>query len=121
MIKDIPIMLFDGDCGFCRRWIEKWRKATAPRVAYEPYQKELMNYPQLSEAQCREAVQLIMPDGTVLSGAKAVLKALQIGGKDEGLFWSYEHVPLFAPAAEWCYRLVAHNRTFFSNLLPPKS
>ena len=116
MTKDIPVMLYDGVCGFCFKWIEKWRQATGSSVAYEPYQKALTDYPRLSEAQCRESIQLVMPDGSVFSGAQAVLKALHLGGKCKILFWSYEHIPLFAPITEWCYRRVAHNRMFFSKL-----
>ena len=26
-----PLMIFDGDCHFCRRWIERWREMTARR------------------------------------------------------------------------------------------
>ena len=109
-------MLYDGDCGFCIRWIEKWRKATGTHVAYESYQKALTHYPQLNEKQCQESIQLVMPEGVVFSGAKAVFKALQVGEKCRGLFWSYEHMPFFAPITEWCYRRVARNRIFFSKL-----
>jgi predicted DCC family thiol-disulfide oxidoreductase YuxK len=34
-------MLFDGDCGFCRRWIGKWKELTGDRVRYAPYQLAL--------------------------------------------------------------------------------
>ena len=37
--RHTPIMLFDGDCGYCRRWIEKWHKLTGESLSYEPYQK----------------------------------------------------------------------------------
>jgi predicted DCC family thiol-disulfide oxidoreductase YuxK len=116
MTNDIPVMLYDSDCGFCVHWIEKWRKATGAKVAYEPYQKVLGLYPQLNEAQCRASIQLVMPNRVVFSGAQAVFKALQIGEKCKGLFWSYEHIPFFAAITEWCYRRVAHNRMFFSKL-----
>jgi len=36
---DRPVLVFDGDCGFCRFWIERWRGATGGKVDYEPYQK----------------------------------------------------------------------------------
>ena len=116
MKKNIPVMLYDGDCGFCMKWIEKWRRATGELVAYEPYQKALVHFPQLSEKQCQESIQLVMPEGVFFSGAKAVFKALHWGGKAQFLFWSYEHVPFFAPITEGCYRLVARNRMFFSKL-----
>ncbi|MBI4352034.1 MAG: DUF393 domain-containing protein [Elusimicrobia bacterium] len=109
-----PIMLYDGDCAFCRGWVEKWRGATGGAVRYEPYQLAGRDYPQVTAAQCAEAVQLILPGGAVFSGAYAVFKALALGGKRSWPLWFYEKAPLFGPAAEWFYRLVARHRTFFS-------
>lgn len=111
-----PIMLFDGDCGFCRRWIRRWQALTGPLVRYAPYQEALAAYPQVTRRQCEEAVRLILPDGSVLSGAHAVFKALALAGRYAWLLRLYEKAPLFAPAAERCYQLVAHHRVFFSRL-----
>ena len=30
-----PILVYDGDCSFCRLWIGRWRDLTADRVRYE--------------------------------------------------------------------------------------
>ncbi len=110
----LPTMLFDGDCGFCRRWIRKWNKITGDRVRYAPYQQALAQFPQLTEQQCAAAVQLIMPDGTLFSGAHAVFRALDLGGRYRWLLRLYESRPLFAAVAERLYQLVAHHRVFFS-------
>jgi hypothetical protein len=32
------VLVFDGDCGFCRFWAAPWRHRTGDRVAYEPFQ-----------------------------------------------------------------------------------
>ena len=114
--NDVPMMLFDGDCGFCRRWIRKWNRITGNCVRYAPYQQALAKYPQLTEQQCADAVQLVMPDGTVYAGAHAVFKALEHCGRYRWLLRLYEKLPGFAPATEWCYRLVAQRRTFFSKI-----
>ncbi len=106
--------MFDGDCGFCRRWIRKWNKLTADRVRYAPYQQALVQFPQLTEQQCAAAVQLVMPDGTVYSGACAVFRALHLGGRYRWLLRLYERRPLFAVLAERLYQFVARHRVFFS-------
>jgi predicted DCC family thiol-disulfide oxidoreductase YuxK len=31
-----PLLVFDGDCGFCRLWIERWRAATDSRRFRRP-------------------------------------------------------------------------------------
>lgn len=110
------VMLYDGECAFCRGWVARWRSVTGAGVRYAPYQEEGWHYPQVTERQCEEAVQLLLPDGAVFSGAHAVFKALAFSGKYAWLLRSYEKVPLFGPAAEFCYQVVAHHRVFFSKL-----
>jgi predicted DCC family thiol-disulfide oxidoreductase YuxK len=112
--KEEAVMLFDGECAFCRRWVERWRRLTGDKVRYAPYQRELAAYPQLTEKQCEEAVQLVTPDGAVYSGARAVFKALALGGRASWPLALYERVPLAGPFFEFCYRLVAGHRSFFS-------
>ncbi len=34
-----PIMVYDGDCTFCRRWIARWKKLTGSAVQYAPSQE----------------------------------------------------------------------------------
>lgn len=112
-----PVMIFDGDCDFCRHWIDRWHKVTGSAVIYKPYQEILARYPQVTEEDCRKAVQLIIPDGRVYPAAYGVFKALDISGKSRNWLWSYEHVPFFNKVCEWGYKIVAHNRKLFSKVL----
>jgi len=105
-----PIMFYDGDCGFCKHWVEKWRKVTGEEVIYEPYQKGIAAYPQITEEECRKAVQLILTDNSVLSGAHAVFKLLALGKKHTYCLWLYEYVPFFGVLAEFAYQLIARIR-----------
>jgi predicted DCC family thiol-disulfide oxidoreductase YuxK len=113
-MNTVPVMLYDGDCAFCQRWIEKWRRITGERVRYEPFQKALVDFPQLTAEQCRTAVQLILPEGQVFSGAHAVLKALALGGRYGRLLRTYECSSSFGKISEWSYQLVAGHRSFIS-------
>ncbi|MFA6316483.1 MAG: DCC1-like thiol-disulfide oxidoreductase family protein [Elusimicrobiota bacterium] len=110
------MMLIDGDCRFCKDWIGKLRQLTAGRVDYAPYQEALASYPQVTEKQCREAVQLMMPDGSVYSGARAVFKALALSGRYSLLSRLYDDLPLFGRLAESFYQTVAHHRGIISRL-----
>ncbi len=108
-------MLYDGDCGFCQRWINRWRAATGPHVTYEPYQTALSRFPQLTVPQCQTAVQLLLPDGRAVSGAAAVFTALAAAGRARLALWCYQHLPPFARAAEFAYQPVAQHRSFFAD------
>lgn len=116
-MRTVPAMLYDGECAFCSRWIQKWQRATGSRIQYFPYQEALADYPEVTESQCRKSVQLILPDGTVIGGAKAVFKSLSFSQKRRWLLWMYEQVPLFALVSEWFYGLIARHRSFFSRFL----
>jgi predicted DCC family thiol-disulfide oxidoreductase YuxK/uncharacterized membrane protein YphA (DoxX/SURF4 family) len=115
-IRSRPLLIFDGDCYFCRRWIVRWREATGDRVEYLPYQEAAPEFPEIPEAEFRKSVYLIEPDGSVTRGAEAVFRALaRAPGRDWPLRL-YREVPGAAPAAEAAYRLVARNRPLFSRL-----
>ncbi|HEX4621010.1 MAG TPA: hypothetical protein VH208_05515, partial [Myxococcaceae bacterium] len=38
-VPALPTLLFDRDCGFCKRWIERWRSQLGERVAFQPLQE----------------------------------------------------------------------------------
>ncbi|MEO8431006.1 MAG: lipase maturation factor family protein [Acidobacteriota bacterium] len=104
-----PLLLYDGDCGFCRVWIARWRLRTGGRVDYAPSQEEGGRFPEIAPEEFRRSVQLVLPDGKVLSGAHAVLASLAAGGHGFGL-GVYRRVPGAAPAAEAGYAFVARHR-----------
>ena len=107
-----PTMLWDGDCGFCGRWIRRWKKLTGSAVDYRRYQDALEDFPQVREEDCRRAVQLVLPDGRVLSAAHAVLRALDAGGRFPFLHSTYQKSRIFRACAETAYRFVAANRSW---------
>src|SRR4051812_30478646 len=90
-----PLMIFDGDCSFCRRWIMRWQSLTGDRIDYQPYQHVLHRFPQIPHENFGRAVHLVEPSGAISSGAKAVFRALALARRKRWMGWSYEYVPLF--------------------------
>lgn len=113
-----PILVFDGDCDFCRLWIARWRERTGDRVGYLPFQDPRVEeqFPELDRARCARSVQFIDAAGDVTEGAAAVFGALALSPAGRGPQWLYRNVPGIAPVTEWAYRLVADHRPFFSVL-----
>jgi len=112
-MPDDPLVIFDGRCGFCRIWIEYWKILTQGRVAYAPSQEVGGRYPQIPPADFGKSVQLVMPDGAVLRGARAVFVTLTYASGMAWPLWIYERIPGFAAVSETAYRLIAAHRTFF--------
>ena len=113
-----PVMIFDGDCNFCRRWISRWRQATGDRVEYLPFQDPGVweRFPGLRREDCEQAVQLIDVDGRIYSAAEAVFRALAFAPRKRWTLWLYQRMPGMAPVTEWFYHFVASHRSAFSFL-----
>jgi predicted DCC family thiol-disulfide oxidoreductase YuxK len=111
-----PRLVFDGDCGFCGYWARYWRKLTDDRVEYRPYQEVAGQYPTLSEADFRRAVQFIAPDGRHASAAEASFLTLSYA-RGKG-FWLalYQYLPGFAAVSELAYAFIAAHRPAFYRL-----
>jgi predicted DCC family thiol-disulfide oxidoreductase YuxK len=113
-----PLLVYDGECNFCKFWILRWQRATKDRVDYIASQdpRIAQQFPELPPESFEESVQLILPDGTVYSGAEAVFRSLTVSHAWGWLLWLYQNVPGFRPVTESAYHFVAHRREGFSVL-----
>lgn len=105
-----PLLVFDGDCGFCRYWISRWEKVFADRVDRAPYQEVAGRFPEVPVEAFQSAVRLIESDGTVFGGAEAVFRARALNAGRRRLRAAYEHLPGFSSITESAYRLIASHR-----------
>ena len=71
-----PLLVYDGDCGFCRLWVDRWRLATGERIEYAPFQEVGGVSPEIPIQQFAEAVHFRDADGSWSRGAEAVFRAL---------------------------------------------
>src|SRR5215210_3823338 len=88
-----PLVVFDGDCRFCRRWIERWREMTEGAVEYEPYQEAASRFPEIPRENFEESLHFIATDGIVSRGAEAVFRSLGTVPAGRALIWCHEHLP----------------------------
>ena len=113
-----PLLIFDGDCDFCRRWAARWRRATGDALDFLPFQDESIakKFPEIPRPDFAKALHLISLDGSVCTGAEAVFRSLAAGGVKRWLFWCYRKMPFFAGLSEIIYEQVAAHRPFLSKL-----
>ena len=105
-----PLLVYDGDCSFCRAWIARWRSVTDDQVDYAPFQSVARHFPDMSEAQWKTSVQLIEVSGQVYQGAEAVFRTLSYAPRRGWMLWIYRYLPGMSLVSELCYRLVARHR-----------
>jgi lipase maturation factor 1 len=113
-----PLLIFDGDCGFCRFWVQRWQQLTGERVEYVPSQDPTvkLRFPEVPPSHFETAVQLIEPTGLVYSGAEAAFRGLANNPALEWPLRIYRTVPVAAALSEVCYGFVARHRMLFSML-----
>src|SRR5438128_3650812 len=104
-----PLMIWDGECHFCKRWVERWREITAGEVDYATYQEAAHQFPEIPIEQFKRAVALIEPDGKTLFAAEAVDSSLRYRSSRKWLTWSYDHIPGFAAVSETAYKFTARH------------
>jgi predicted DCC family thiol-disulfide oxidoreductase YuxK len=109
----VPVLIYDGRCGFCAIWVNYWRLVTGERVTYVPSQEVADQYPEISAEEFKRSVWLVHPDGTRTSGAEAVFGLMAYGHGKNWPLWMYRHVPGFGWASEVSYRFIARHRSFF--------
>jgi len=110
-----PLLIYDGECRFCCRWVEAGRAITGDRVDYECSQTAAARFPQIAPGEFTRAVQWIGGDGSIRSGAEAVFSALATARwYGRAALAIYLAAPVFARVAEAVYAGVAARRGFFS-------
>src|SRR5204863_1387516 len=109
-----PLMIWDADCHFCKRWIERWREITAGKVDYATYQEAASRFPEIPVKQFMRAVAFIDSDGRTFFAAEAVYRSLRYRSSRKWLAWSYDHVPGFAGISESAYKFIARRRSLGS-------
>lgn len=119
MLPDVkPMMVYDGECGFCKKWITRWKFLTRDQVYYRPYQEIALQFPSIPISEFETAVKLITQEGEVFSGAEAVYRALAYVSFWKWLWFLYRKLPLFRWISDRAYGWVSSHRRQISQWTP---
>ncbi len=106
------VLVYDGACALCRggvTWIS--RRALRGAIEFLPCQaaERRARFPEMDDATCLTAMQLILPDGRVLAGDAAIPEIL---ARLHGWRWAAAlfRLPGAGLAAQPVYRWVARHR-----------
>lgn len=108
-IRQLPVLIYDGDCGFCTRSVRVVERLPV-RVRLVPWQEEDLAALGTTEARAREEVLLVTADGRVFGGAAAVAELLKHARGPWYAVGSIMAAPLVRTLAAWIYRWIAANR-----------
>lgn len=105
-----PLLIWDGECHFCHRWIERWQQITGDKIDYATSQKIAAQFPEIPAEEFQRHVILVLPNGEVHRAAEAVYRSLALGGRRWPLKL-YQQFPAFAAVSEFGYARIAKHRT----------
>lgn len=111
-MPDVPVVLYDGSCGVCRDWsrrLAEWDDGG--RIRQVPYQERggVAGLPALRDAELDRALHVVLPDGQVARGARAVIAVLPWLPGGRALGW-LARLPGVAVVADRVYDAVARRR-----------
>lgn len=116
------VLIYDSECPVCQRTVV-WIRENMHRDAFEmlPCRSEeaRKRFPAVQQAVCMQAMQLILPDGEVLGGEKAlpeIVKRLKRYSPAAALF----DLPGSEMLSRSFYRWFADNRYHIADVLLPQ-
>ncbi len=106
-----PVLYWDADCNFCRRWVERWQADSGNAVVYRTLQEAPPAVQSAAGGEPFQRIVLVRSDGTMSTGAHAALEA-QARGSGEGrlLHRLYKFLPPFRYVADTAYAWIAAHR-----------
>ena len=120
MDNNLPILIFDGNCGFCRLCVNilaDQSKKPYDSISYQEWIPGNQNNKwKLKEENFQNAVYILLPDGTFKAGADCIYWFLYFQELKKWPYKFYEKFPPFHWASDLGYRFVANNRFLVSKL-----
>jgi predicted DCC family thiol-disulfide oxidoreductase YuxK len=103
--------VWDSDCTFCRRWVQRFHAIAGDRLAFAPLNEAAAHYPAIPRSAFEAAIHLIEPDGTHCSGAAAMFAIMERLGLRRWPAVLYRRLSPVRTICERAYRWTAAHRT----------
>lgn len=113
-----PLLVFDGECGFCTVSAGFIVRRIRPRAFVVPWQRLDLAPLGLSPARCTEAVQWVGDDDSVLSGNRAIMAMLRTAPGAWPLVGRAGDLPGVAVLARVVYQWIADHRGLMPGATP---
>ncbi|MEU1676919.1 DUF393 domain-containing protein [Streptomyces roseifaciens] len=105
-----PVLVYDGDCGFCTTSVRCAEKYVRPRCDVVAWQFADLDALGVTRERAEHELMWIAPGGTVYGGAQAVARLLLSARGGWAVPGAVLTLPLVRRVAHGLYRMVADNR-----------
>lgn len=110
VMRTRPVLVYDGDCGFCTASVAFVRRWIRPRCDITARQWADLDALGVTPERAEYEALWITPDGTVYGGARAVAELLAGAGGGWAVVGAVLRLAPVRRAAQGVYRAVARNR-----------
>ena len=106
------VLIWDGDCTFCKFWKTRWELKTHNVIDFAPYQDIAKRFKDIPLKEFKKASRLIEKDGQVYSGPDSAYRSIYHSGTT---FWHqlYTNQKWFRTLSDHGYNHIAKNRSFY--------
>ncbi|MFB6212270.1 MAG: lipase maturation factor family protein [Candidatus Magasanikbacteria bacterium] len=114
--REKPLFIYDGNCGFCKFWVERWKHKVGNEVEFCPYQKIHKNFKNISKKDFQKSSKIVLPNKEIKEGAEGIFELFSY---KDGVSWGkfiYQYIPGFSLISEKIYKLISKNRNLFAKL-----
>jgi lipase maturation factor 1 len=111
-----PLLIFDGECRFCRKSVARLQAWAPEEIPAKASQECGQAFPDISCEDFEGAVQYIDRRGQRHTAARAIFQCMAEHGISRWPLRAYEKIPGLASVLEWGYRWVARNRSSISKV-----
>ncbi len=110
-----PVLVWDGDCGFCKFWKTRWELKTKGKIEFKTYQEVANNFPDIPLKEFKKSSKLIEPNGKVYNGPDSAYRCIYYSGNK---IWHklYTKYKIFQHLSDHGYNHIAKNRSFYFKL-----
>ena len=110
-----PVLVWDGDCGFCKFWKTRWQLRTGEKIDFKTYQETADFFEDIPLKEFKKASKLIEQNGKVYNGPNSAYRSLWHAGNR---FWFklFQTNRAFKAISKHAYNHIAKNRSFYFRL-----
>ena len=105
-----PVLIYDGQCGFCRLWLEYIQALLGDSVEWLPSQQIGNRFLKIDRDEFKRTVVLVDAAGNVHRGAAAIFTVLALAPNRGFWLWLYHSLPPFRWISDAAYGWIAAHR-----------
>jgi len=109
--KDKPVLIWDGNCGFCKFWVTRWKAKTGDALDFKTFQETSQHYKDFPLKEFKKASRLIEPNGNVFSGPDSAYRCYNYAKlKNSPYHKWYTSNKMFRSLSDKAYNYIAKHR-----------